>query len=261
MNFRSLALWRRFSGLLGGAIFFLVLTSLVDGMVSGGLKDPFLHELLPGQSVKLSKPMPYGAERLADLELRASNPKISLRFEEIFTGFWMGGALWRAEAKLAQDIPLGEYTVATFHQNGTAANPPQAFTLRVYPDNQAILAASGSFITRYLGIAPYLLAICLLPLALAPMTACFLLTRKISRTLADEGMAEVFRAMASPEGQRIFFPLTPGPAPEENAVIQVLDERGQKQLGTALVFGMTRGDVEAIMQDGVKVRPGVLARR
>ena len=255
MSFRFLAAWRRLFGLLGGVIFFLVLTSLVDGMISGGLKDPFLHELLPGQSVKLSKPMPNGAERLED-------------FEEMFTGFWMGGTLWRAEARLAQDIPNGEYTVTTFYQNGTAASPPQAFTLRVYPDAQAILAASGSFITRFLGLAPYLLAICLLPLVLVPMGVCFLLSRRISETLHAARMADVYRAMAAPKdapegtpaGQRIFFCPGQGHGLMPGDLVEVLDERGKDVVSTAEVFEIVRKDVQAIMHGGAKVRPGALVR-
>ena len=268
MSFTSLAAWRRLFGLLGGAIFFLVLISLVDGMVSGGLKDPFLHELLPGQSVKLSKPMPNGAERLEDIVLRPSDPRISVRFEEMFTGFWMGGTLWRAEARLAQDIPNGEYTVATFYQNGTASSPPQAFTLRVYPDAKAILAASGSFITRSLGLAPYLLAICLLPLCLVPMAACFLLSRRIAQALHAARMAEVYRAMAAPpdapegtpEGQRIFFCPGEGHGLAPGSLVEVLDERGRKLVSTAEVFEIVHKDVQAIMHAGAKVRPGALVR-
>ena len=268
MSFQSLAAWRRFSGLLGGCIFFLILASLVDGMISGGLKDPFLFELLPGQSIKLSKPMPNGAERLEDLRLRASDPRISVRFEELFSGFWMGGTLWRAEARLAQDIPNGEYTVTTFYQNGTASSPPQAFTLRVYPDAKAILAASGSLTTRLLGLAPYLLAICLLPLALLPMAASFLLSRKISETLHAARMADVYRAMAAPkdapegtpEGQRIFFCHGEGHGLMPGVLVEVLDERGKTVIATAEVFEIIRKDVQAIMHGNAKVRPGALVR-
>ncbi len=264
MSFQSLAAWRRLSGLLGGCIFSLVLATLVDGMISGGLKDPFLHDLLPGQSVKLSKPMPYGAERLEDITLRSSDPKISVRFEEMFTGFWMGGTLWRAEARLAQDIPVGEYSVATFHQNGSAASPPQAFTLRVHPSAEAILAASGSLTTRFLGLTPYFLAICLLPLALLPMAASFLLSRKISQTLQAQRMSEIYRAMAAPkdapEGQRVFFCPGQGHGLTPGSLVEVLDERAKGLVGTAEVLEIIREDVQAVMHGGVKVRPGALAR-
>jgi hypothetical protein len=260
MSFKSLAAWRRLAGLLGGCIFFLVLASLVDGMISGGLKDPYRHDLLPGQSVKLSRPLPYGAERLEDLRLRSSDPSISARFEELFSGFWMGGTLWRAEAQVAPDSPVGEYSVAVFHQNGTAAEPPQSFSLHVHPSAQAILDASGSLVTRYLGLAPYFLAICLLPLALLPMAASFLLTRRIAQTLTEAHMAEVYRSMNSPEGQRIYFCPAQGQMPAPGALVDVLNEGASKVLCTAEVIEIEDKNAIARMQSGVQVRPGALVR-
>jgi hypothetical protein len=260
MSFQALAAWRRLSGLLGCAVLFLVLASLVDGMISGGLKDPYLHDLLPGQSVKLSRPMPYGAERLEDLVLRPSNPGISIHLEEMFTGFWMGGTLWRAEAQLTRDIPQGEYSVAMFHQNGTAATPPQTFTIRVHPDAQAILNASGSLVTRFLGLMPYVFALCLLPLALVPMAASFLLSRKIGRTLRAKRMAEIYRSMNSPEGQRIYFCPGEGHGLAPGSLVEVLDERGKAVIGTAEVHEIIGEDVQAILVGGMKLRPGALVR-
>ena len=260
MSFASLSAWRRLAGLLGGCIFFLVLASLVDGMISGGLKDPYRHDLLPGQSVKLSRPLPYGTERLEELRLRTSDPRISARFEETFTGFWMGGTLWRAEAQVAKDSPVGEYSVAVYHQNGTAVDPPQSFALHVHPSAQAILDASGSLVTRYLGLAPYFLAICLLPLALLPIAASFLLTRKIAQSLHEAHMAEVYRSMNSPEGQHIYFCPAQGQMPAPGTLVDVLDEGAKNVLCTAEVMEIENKNVMARMQVGVQVRPGVLVR-
>ncbi|MBU1228993.1 MAG: hypothetical protein KKA55_08480 [Proteobacteria bacterium] len=268
MSFQSLAAWRRLSGLLGGCIFLLILAALVDGMISGGLKDPFQHDLLPGQSVKLSKPMPNGAERLEELVLRPSDAKISVRFEELFTGFWMGGTLWRAEATLARDIPVGQYTVTAFHQNGTAVSPPQAFTLRVHPSAQAILDASGSLTTRILGLQPYFLALCLLPLAPLPLAACFWLSRSIARTLRAQRMCEIYRSMTAPAGspdgppggQRIFFCPGQGHGLAPGSVVEVLDEDGQAVLGIADVTETIHEDVTAVLREGLHVRPGALVR-
>ena len=197
MSFASLAAQRRFAGLVGCGVMILIVAALVDGMIAGGLKDPFRLDLLPGQSVMLSERMPNGAERLEDIRLRASDPGISLRLQETFSGFWLGGTLWRAEATLAPGLPVGDYSVATFHHNGSAAAPPQVFTLRVHKDARAIQAASGSLSTRSLGLSPYRLALYLLGLALLPMAVSFTLSRRIGQALRQERMAEIFRARAS----------------------------------------------------------------
>jgi len=272
MSYASLAAGRRLCGVFGCALLVLVLSSLVDGMITGGFKDPFRLDLLPGQSVKLSEPLPRGAERLEDIELRASNPGISARFEETFSGFWLGGTLWRGEARLAPDLPVGDYSVAVFYHNGTAPSPPQAYSLRVHPDLRSIRMASGSFITRTLGLSPYIFAVYLLGLALVPMAASFVLSRKIAQALRGMRMAEIYRAMAAPpdtlegavEGapraQRIFFSPGPGHGLTPGSLVEVLDERGQKLLATAEVIEIIREDVTALVLGGAQVRPGSLAR-
>ena len=260
MSFRTLAARRRLAGLLGATILLLGLALLVDGMIAGGRKDPDAFDLLPGRSLTLSETMPRGAEGLQDMVLKPSHPGIALRFKETFSGFWLGGTLWRAEGKLAGDLPPGAYTVAVQYQNGTEATPRQRFTINVRKDVQALQAASLSVTTRRTGLSPYLLAACLLLLALAPILASFLLSRKIASALRQLGMAEVYRAMATAEGQRIFFGLGSNLGLAQGLTLEVLDERAESVLGKALVAKVAAEDAEAVMQDGAQVRPGVLVR-
>lgn len=282
MAYAALFAQRRLCGQIGCALMLLLLAALIDGMVAGGLKDPNRLDVLPGQTVSLSEQLPRGAEKLNDIVLRPSDPRIALHLKETYSGFWMGGAIWRAEAMLPQDLPVGEYKVAALYAaNGTAPSPPQSFTLRVHPDQRAIQAASGSLTTRTLGLSPYLFALCLLGLAILPMAASFVLTRRIAQALRAAGMAEVFRAMAprrDPQvapgeasdedestdedlGQRIFFTPGPGHALAPGTLVDVLDERAKIVLGQAQVIDISNENVTASMQDGVQVRPGSLIRR
>lgn len=260
MDFLKLYTWRRAAGLLGTLIICLVLALLTDGMIAGGRKDPKLFDLTPGQSLSLSELMPRGTEKLGDLAPRVSEPKISLRLTETFSGFWLGGTLWRAEVTLPRDTPLGEHSVSIYYHNGTQPSPTQNFRLRVHKDEAAVQQAALSLCMRLFGVSPYLVAVLLLPLLLAPMWACVLLSRKIAQSLRDQGMAEIYRAMASPEGQRIFFTLPQGRTVAEADEVEVLDERARKLLGKALVHGVTKGEVQAVMQDEARIRPGSLAK-
>lgn len=261
MSHRSLAARRRLCGLLCTTIILVALALTADGMIAGGRADPKEFHLLQGQSIALSDTMPKGVEKLQDLELRASHPGVAVRLVETFSGFWLGGTLWRAEAALAPDLPLGEYVLSMHHQhNGTETTPRQAFRLRVHKDAASIQAASLSVITRATGLSPYLLAACLLPLAVAPMVASYILSRRIARELARQRMAEVYRAMAGENGQLIFFSLPDGHGLTPDAPVQVLDERAEKPLGAAVVTEVRGEDIQARMLDGALVRPGVLAR-
>ncbi len=260
MDHRKLFAWRKYAGLGGTLIICLVLALLADGMIAGGRKDPNLYELTAGQTLNLSDIMPRGTERLEDLAPRISEPKISLRLTETFSGFWLGGTLWRAEVDLPKDTPLGEHSVSIYYHNGTKPSPAQDFRLRIHKDEASIRQAALSLCVRLLGVSPYLLAVMLLPLVLGPMWACVALSRKIAQSLRDLGMAEIYRAMASPEGQRVYFTLPQGRTVAEADQVDVLDERGEQLLGTALVHRVSKGDVEAVMQAEVKIRPGSLAR-
>ncbi|PKN08326.1 MAG: hypothetical protein CVU73_07690 [Deltaproteobacteria bacterium HGW-Deltaproteobacteria-8] len=288
MSFASLAAQRRLAGLLGCAVMFLILASLVDGMIAGGLKDPNRLDVLPGQDFSLSEQLPRGAQSLEDVVLRATDPRLSVRLKETYSGFWLGGTIWRAEGRLAQDAPTGVYEAALYHANGTAAGPNQAFTIHAHPDQRAILAASGSVVTRTFGFSPFLLALCLLGLELVPMGASFVLSRKIGQALRQEHMAEIFRAMAAPKssppvpaddvaddappdtgddaathapgGQRISFCPGAAHALAPGSLVEVLDERAKAVLGMAEVLEVSGENIVAAMQGGVQVRPGALAR-
>lgn len=261
MNFRSLAARRKLAGLCGTLLICLILAFTVDGMVAGGRKDPTLYDLVPGQSLNLTDPMPRGAEKLSDLSFRATSPNVELRFLETFSGFWLGGTLWRVEAVIPAGAPEEEYSLVMHYQaNGTETTPRQAYRFRIHKDARGVQAAALSLTQRNLGLSPYFVAACLLPVALLPMFASVFLSRKIASALRAEGMTEIFRAMASPEGQRIFFSQLSDKPLDENTEVQVLDEHADKILGRALVFATAKGDVEAIMQDGVNIRPGSLAK-
>jgi len=261
MNFRTLLARRTYAGLCGTVLLCLAIAFAADGMIAGGRKDPHLYELLPGQSLNLTDPLPRGAERLEDLSLLASSPQVSVRLEETFSGFWLGGVLWRAKAEIPQDAAPGEYSVTMHYaHNGTETTPRQTYRLRVHKDAAGVQAAALSLVQRTFGVSPYVLAAAMLALALLPMLACLALSRNIAHALRAEGMTEVFRALASPEGQRIFFSQVSAAPLPRNSEVAVLDERAETVLGRALVHATSRSDVEAIMQAGVKIRPGVLAK-
>lgn len=261
MNYRTLQARRRCAGLLGTLAICLAIAFAVDGMIAGGRKDPKLHHLLPGESLNLTDPMPRGTERLDQLSLRSSSPDVSLRMVETFTGFWLGGTLWRAEATVPATAAPGEHSVIMYYQsNGTETTPRQAYRIRIHQTAKDIQAASLSLSSRTFGVSPYLVAAVLMLLAFLPIFSMLAMARPIVQALRDEGMSEIFRAMASPEGQRIFFSLPSTKPLAANTLVEVLDDRAEKVLGKALVFAVVKGDVEAIMQDEVKIRPGSLAR-
>ncbi len=259
MGYESLALRRKIAGRVGAVILCLSLALAIDGMIAGGRQDPRAVDSLPGQSLPLDDVMPRGAEKLTDLRIAASDPRVAPRLNGTDSGFWLGGVLWRARLEIPADTPPGLYTFEMLHANGTRTSPRQLFRIAVYGNESELRAASLSLSTRLLGLPAYGLAAALLPLALLPMAASYLLSRRIALALRERGLAEIFRAMASPEGQRVFFALPPGAQPPQDTLITVRDEEDTRDLGQARIVTCARGDAEAVMLDGANVRPGTLA--
>lgn len=259
MQYKALQARRRAAGICGALILCLALAFAVDGMIAGGRTDPKQFHLLPGQTLQLSDLLPRGAQALGDLTLAPSDTALAPRFIETFSGFWLGGTLWRADVDVPANLAPGDYVVDLRYQNGTQPAPPQTFRIHVAKDAATLQAASLSITTRATGLSPYVLAAMLLPLALVPMGASYAFSRRIALVLAQERTAEIYRSMASPEGQRIFFTL-PGYALAVDSLVDVLSERDLTFIGKARVLAVRGPNAEAVMLDGGYVRPGALAR-
>ncbi|OIN99970.1 MAG: hypothetical protein AUJ49_10330 [Desulfovibrionaceae bacterium CG1_02_65_16] len=259
MDFASLALRRKITGNIGALILFLTLALAIDGMIAGGRKDPRAFDLVPGESLTLSDVMPRGAAQLTELRLEPDDPRLAPTLTETYSGFWLGGTMWRANLDIPAGMSLGDHSLVMRYQNGTETTPRQVFNIHVLKDASAVQAASLSLTTRLIGFSAYALAALLLPFALLPMAASYLLSRKIALALRQRGMAEIYRALSTPEGQRIYFSVPPGSTLPLDAEVTVLDEQGDNELGVARVAVAVKGEAEAMMQDGAHIRPGSLA--
>ena len=160
---RNIAAW------LGALCFFLMLAALLDGIIAGGRKDPLINEVVPGESIKLSGPMPRDAERLDQLWLRAADPAIGLALEEVRTGFWLGGQQWQAEVTVPAQLGTGDHIISLSARNETSPKMTQTYTLRVFASPKALKDASLSLTTSTFGISPFFLAI----IALHAFTAAY----------------------------------------------------------------------------------------
>lgn len=241
---RNIAAW------FGALCFFLMLAALLDGIIAGGRKDPLINEVVPGESIKLSGPMPRDAERLDQLWLRAADPAIGLALEEIRTGFWLGGQQWQASVTVPAQIGTGDHIVSLSARNETSPKMTQTYTLRVFASPKALKDASLSLTTSTFGISPFFLAIIALPLGVASGVASTLLSRRITQDLRARGMAQVFRIQRTPEGQRIFFCLGSENGLSEGDELDILDAQGATVIGSAAASVVRAADAESLLPEG-----------
>lgn len=261
MSHTQLAAWRNLAGWLGTICLFLVLACLIDGSQAGGRKAPNTNEVLPGQSIKISGPMPRDAETLEQLLLRSSEPALGLRLEETYSGFWMGGQLWRAEVSVPRGLAPGDYTVSLSARNETSPKFTQTYTMRVFQDQKALDRDSLSVVTSRLGLSPFVLATVLLPVGVAFGVLSTLLSRRLARTLRGLGLGQLFRIQKTEEGLRVFYTLGAEDGLADTDTVEILDPRGETVLFTLPVATLRATDAESLLPEGARAPISALVRR
>ncbi len=262
MRHTQLAAWRNLAGWLGTLCLFLVLACLIDGSQAGGRKDPNVNEILAGQEIKISGPMPRDAETLEHLLLRSDEPALGLRLEETFSGFWMGGQLWRAEVRIPRDLPPGDYAVSLSARNETSPKHTQFFTMRVFRDQKALDGSSLSVVTSRLGLSPFVLAALLLPVGIAFGVLSTLLSRRLARTLRGLGLGQLFRLQRTEEGGlRVFYTLGAQDGLAATDTVEILDPRGERVLFTLPVATLRATDADSLLPEGARAPISALVRR
>ncbi len=261
MNRHTLAAWRNLAAWLGAASLFLMLACLMDGTQAGGRKDPSVSELLPGQSLKISGNMPPGAEKLEHLLLKSGAPELGLRLEETYSGFWLGGQLWRAEVSAPATLAPGDYPVSLSARNETSPKFTQHFTMRVFPDQRALDQASLSLSTRTLGVSPFALATALLPLGVAFGVASTLLSRRLAAALHAEGLGQVVRVQKTDDGLLASFTLGSRDGLAQGDAVEFLSQDGKTVLLTAQVATVRAADADSPLPAGTRPPLTALVRK
>lgn len=251
MSLHPLAGRRNIAAWLSALCFFLLIASLLDGVIAGGRRDPNMYEVLPGQDIKMSNSMPPETERLDQLWLRTTDPAIKLVLEDVHTGFWMGGRQWQATVSVPASQSAGDYAVSLSARNETSPKLTQTNTLRVYASETAMRQGSLSLLTSTIGLNPFLLALCLLPLGIASAYASTKLSRRINSELCAQGLAQIFRVMKTPEGLRVFFSLGARNGLKVGDDVELFDSTGAKALGTLRVDQVRLEDSESLVPVGV----------
>lgn len=261
MDRQTLTGWRNLAAWLGTVCLFLFLACLIDGSQAGGRKDPGVSELLPGQSLKISGPMPRDAEKLEHLRISSSQPELALRLEETYSGFWLGGQLWRAEVSAPRTLAPGDYHVALSARNETSPKFTQHFTVRVFPDEAAMDATSLSLVKRGTGASPFVLASLLLPLGVGFGALSTLLSRRLAELLRTLGLGQVFRVQKTEEALRVFYPLGSRDGLAVGDTVEFLDRRGEGVLYTAAVSAIRADDAESLLPLSVRPPLSALVRK
>lgn len=246
MNERTAASARNAASRLGGLCMAIIVLCLIDGLTSQLRQEFNTFDLLAGEALTINGPMPPETTQLSELIIEGATDAVTVRPEEIYKGFWMGGVMWKGEARAAGTAAAGRYTVTVRAANEEKPNPALTFTFRVFADAPSLRANAAAYAVRYVGFHPYALAAGLLPLAILCGLTVFFLAKKMERDMAARGKAEIYMIKRSPEGLQISFGLGRDHGVEPGATVCIHNEAGLT-VGRALVTGSTETDSTAVL--------------
>ena len=238
------------AGMLSGLLLAVALLGLFDGLLAEMRGGSNRLELLPGESVTISGPAALRNPIASDIVARFTPPGAPLRFtlEGFFTGYWFGNGMWRGEVTAEPGAAPGSYGLRVSFR-GAPGQAPQVYALDIHEDAAARRAASLSFLRRWFGVNPFLLAaFCGVGgIALGIVTYAF--GRRHVRLLANLGCSEIYRASAGDGVCRIWCLAAGNMVPRPGTVRMVLDGAGAL-IGEARVEGWRKGSLELTLLDG-----------
>ncbi|QLA17482.1 hypothetical protein [Desulfolutivibrio sulfoxidireducens] len=246
MNEKTIVSVRNAVGRMGALIMAVAMLCVIDGLTAQMRREQNMFQMLAGGEMVINGPMPPDTAELRDLIIDGATAAVSLRPEEIYKGFWMGGLMWKGEARAASDATPGIYTVSVRGEKEEKPHPTLTFTFRIYPDGPSLRANAPEYVMRSIGFHPYAVAAALLPLAILCGLTVFMLAKKMERDMAGKGKAEIYMIKRSPEGLQISFGLGRDHGLKPGALVGVRNETGLT-VGRARVTSCTETDAIAVL--------------
>ncbi len=250
---------RRLAGRIGCLCLALAFLMVLDGLIgSRGQYDTTLRGM-PGETVNLSGSAPPQLESLDRIGLEPPPTGVDFRLTNVTAGYWMGGKVWTAEARIATDARPGDYplTLSFPLDDGTAHR--SAYTVRVMADAAQMRRESSYVTLRHIGLHPFWGAGFLGALGLAGLGLTFLLSNAIEALLEQRRMAEVYRFSRDEQGFEMTFGLGREHGLTPGGRVLLVDE-SMNPVAAAVVETVGQGRATARAAADSKARPGLYAQ-
>ncbi|MFZ2448496.1 MAG: hypothetical protein WAW37_19220 [Syntrophobacteraceae bacterium] len=260
MNLEETTRLKNWLAKIAAAFCFLFILCGVDGGVAY-LREPLNSlRLLPGESIRLTGPLAPGATLPDHMTFESSSDSVAMSIEEVISGFFLGGQMWRGTLRLAPDAKPGEYLIAVFGKSDLKKVGSNLFQVIVYGDRASYLAASKSLLLRYSGVSAWAWSGGFLGLVLLCCGGLYLLGLKIDRLMADEGEAEVYLVTKDELGFSLYFALG-----ERNGIAKgsrlILMDPKRRPIEEITVESVSETDALARIGPLGTVTPGYLVKK
>jgi hypothetical protein len=249
--------WRTLLGKVGACFCLLLFLAVLDGLVAR-FQEPYnVLKVLPGESPEINGPLQEEADDVRDLTYAGSSQHLSVSFDAMHKGYFLGGDMWRGRVLVGSQAPPGEYTLTVGVKGKTPAKPLPPFRVVVFADPLSRQRSDKSLLRRHWGLSPWATAASFLPAILLCFGEVFYLSQKRERFLAGLGRAEIYR-VASREGEYVIgFGLGTAQGLQPGSKIDIFNEQEQV-VAAGEVEEATATDSLAVVPADREIKPGYL---
>jgi hypothetical protein len=226
--------WRDLASKIGAALCVIALLGLVDALLVHFREPANLVKVLPGAVTAINGELTDEAHDIQDLTFVTSSDQLTVNFEAIHKGYFMGGDMWRGRLSVGPGIAPGEYSLAVLPKRTMSPRKAPDFRVMVFPEALSLQKSSTSIVRRWFGISAFWVSAGCLPGILLAFGAVFLLSGKRDDLLAAAGQAEIYQVRRGDEGYEIRFALGTAHGMSPGTKIVIVNAEGN-QVGTGTV--------------------------
>jgi hypothetical protein len=260
MDLKQVSVWRNRAGKAGTVFCLLLFMAILDALIARFREQPNHFSTLPNEEIAVTSPLADQTGTLADLIYTSSARGITLRFENLQKGYWLGGDMWNGTIKIDMTVTPGSYTVSVQNRKGTQNNRGPLFYIDVYNTSANLRSHSLSFLIRLFGITPWWAVLFFMPWVLLSFGTVFYLSGVRERLLMQEGKAEIYRVKRVGNEVEIFFPMGGKQGLRPGLTMTLIDLRGI-EVGIINVHEVFEDYSTARVDQSRKVIPGFWVSR
>ncbi|MBF0390485.1 MAG: hypothetical protein HQK71_10325 [Desulfamplus sp.] len=247
----------------------IAIIGILDTLISLYRKPANDLDIIAGRSLEVVGKVYGNSTNIRDIGFSLDSAGLSLIFDnKLFSGYWLGEDMWRAELKADSSLPPGRYKIKILFHDLSNIKPDDlikvdklsTYTVNVYSDAKALRQSDLSFIKRFTGISPWLISIVFFPIVLMSGALVFIISGKLETQMAQNGFAEVYRVIKHDNGFELFFGLGTNHGLTVGDKIKIMNESGET-ITEAVANNIGKENSSALAAAIKQIRPGFMVAK
>jgi len=235
MNIKKLLNTRAMLGKICLVAGLLAFFGIFDVLVSSYKRPANSLDVVSGSSVDINGRLYGSAKGSSDLLYQSSKSGLKLEFDQkLYSGFWFGEGMWRANVIAPQNFQPGTYKISIRYPDLQNIKPKDlkkfeklsSYTINVYEDAKALQAGSFSMTTRVAGVSPWIVFAVFFPIIIIGGAANYKISSILEHIMAQNGQAEIYRISKVEKGFEVYFGLGKKHGLKNGDIIDLLTEHG-----------------------------------